>query len=194
MPRGRTLVASAFSLGAVVLAAVHIADPNLRIDEITLVLLAAAVLPWLGAVFKSLGLPGGITIEYHDLEKVERDAERAGLVGPLPQIEPTYVAIADRDPRLALAGFRIELELKLREIARRHNIGGDRQSVGMMVRRLADEGILSADQRSVLQDLIGLANSAVHGADVTPEAARWAVDVGGSVLAALDELGGTSPR
>jgi hypothetical protein len=57
----------------------HIIFPSVRIDAITLVLLLIAVLPWLGFVFKSLELPGGIKVDT-ELQKAAEDAAKAGLL------------------------------------------------------------------------------------------------------------------
>lgn len=62
---------------ALILIAVRLIWPHLSIDMITLVLLLAAALPWLGVVFSSVQLPGGWRVEYHQLaqrvERTERD-------------------------------------------------------------------------------------------------------------------------
>jgi hypothetical protein len=50
----------------------HIIFPSVRIDAITLVLLLIAVLPWLGFVFKSLELPGGIKVDTPSSKKLPR--------------------------------------------------------------------------------------------------------------------------
>jgi len=41
--------------------------------------------------------------------------------------------------------------------------------------------------RTVLSDMIGLLNAAVHGAEVDSKAADWAMEVGPRLLKALDE-------
>ncbi len=47
--------------------------------------------------------------------------------------------------------------------------------------------ILSKQEYSVLGDMIGLLNSAVHGAEVDSKATDWALDVGPRLLKALEE-------
>lgn len=65
------------TVAALVLIAVRLIWPKLSIDMITLVLLLAAALPWLGVVFSSVQLPGGWRVEYHQLaqrvQRTERD-------------------------------------------------------------------------------------------------------------------------
>jgi hypothetical protein len=53
-----------------VLALGHVAYPHVKIDAVTLGFLVIAVLPWLGFVFKSLELPGGLKVEYQEKKLV----------------------------------------------------------------------------------------------------------------------------
>ena len=46
---------------------------------------------------------------------------------------------------------------------------------------------MTEHERSVLADMVGLLNNAVHGAKVDHRAASWAIDVGPRLLKALDE-------
>lgn len=75
--RIRRGMAVAVTLAALVLIAIRLIWPKLSIDMITLVLLLAAALPWLGMFFSSVQLPGGWRVEYHHLarrvERTERD-------------------------------------------------------------------------------------------------------------------------
>jgi hypothetical protein len=82
------------TVAALALVAVHLIWSHVRIDSVTLVLLAAAALPWLGALFKSIELPGGLGVEYRDVKRQVRtlasrvDAvEDAVFVGFTPQLE-----------------------------------------------------------------------------------------------------------
>ena len=173
---------------AVVLAIGHLVFPEAQIDAVTLTLLAIAGLPWLGSIFKAVELPGGLKVEYQELTKAGEEAERAGLlVGPTVRVEvPTYAALAETDPNLALAGLRIELEKRLRAISQTHGIRAERQGISQLLRELRGLDVLSSQQQAVLADLIGLLNQAVHGAEVDSNGARWAVDVGSRLLASLE--------
>jgi hypothetical protein len=85
--------------GAVVLVVVHLIWPHVRIDSVTLVLLAVALLPWLGPLFKSVELPGGWRFEFQEVKaKVETLADR---------VEKVESAV--------FVGFEPELEAKLQE-------------------------------------------------------------------------------
>jgi hypothetical protein len=98
-----------------------------------------------------------------------------------------YVAIAEQDPNLALAGLRIEIERRLREIARKKGLQAERLGIGQLLQLLRRSNAISGQEDSVLSDLIGLLNKAVHGAEVDYRAAQWAIDIGPRLLSALDE-------
>lgn len=51
---------------------------------------------------------------------------------------------------------------------------------------LSERELLSQQQRSVLADMIGLLNAAVHGGDIDDRAAEWALDVGPRLLNTLE--------
>jgi len=178
----------AITLGALTVALIHVWVPALAIDAITLALIALAILPWLGPLFKSVQLPGGFKVEFQ--ERLERAAERADKAGLLSRRgvegqQYPFQLVADQDPNLALAGLRIELERQLRALAEAVGVGTRMQGARRLVIELAKEGVLSAEEEDVLTDLIELLNDAVHGADVGSRASRWAMDIGPRLLASL---------
>jgi len=179
------------TLGALMLALCHLVWPWLAIDAITLGLLVIAILPWLAPIFKTLEFPGGWKVEFQDLQKVQERAEQAGLLSPSPTADQTdyaftYLGVLE-DPNLALAGLRIEIERRLVALAKKHGIPAQ-GGLGQLLRLLSQAGVLGNEERAVLADLVGLLNSAVHGAEVDKEAAFWAITVGTRLLGALDEL------
>jgi hypothetical protein len=181
---GITIVATVF-------AVIHATCPTIVIDGVTLTLILVAILPWLAPLFKSVELPGGVKVEFQELEKAKERADRAGLLAETPVIQPTteysFQTIAEDDPNLALAGLRIEIEKRLIQIAKSRGIEGDRKSVGRLLQILTEKQLLTGEERSVLSDMLGLLNSAVHGALVDERAAAWAVQVGPRLLKSLDE-------
>jgi hypothetical protein len=181
-------LAKIVSLISLLLILLHLLFPKITLDTPTIILLLVAGFPWLAKILKSIELPGGLKIEFLELEKVRHEADKAGLLATPRSIreEPAYLSIAQDDPNLALAGLRIEIEKRLKEVAKSRGLDADRQSIGYLLRRLP-EGTLSQQEYSVLSDLIGLLNRAVHGADVDPSAAQWAMEVGPRLLAGLDE-------
>jgi len=179
------------SLGALLLALAHIIWPQLAIDAVALALIVIAILPWLAPLVKSLELPGGWKVEFHELQKAASRAETAGLLAAEPsqkEVAFSFQSIATRDPNLALAGLRIEIEKRLSSLVEIHGLGSRRpMSVGQALRALAQAEVLTNEERSILADMVNMLNSAVHGAVVDSRAAAWAIDVGPRLLASLDE-------
>jgi hypothetical protein len=179
------------SLGALLLALSHIIWPLLAIDAITLALIVIAILPWLAPLIKSLELPGGWKLEFQELQKVASRAETAGLLAAEPsqkEVDFSFQSIANRDPNLALAGLRIEIEKRLSQLAEIHNLNTRHpMSVGQALRALTQAEVLTNEERSILADMVNMLNSAVHGGDVDSRAASWAIDVGPRLLTSLDE-------
>lgn len=180
---GITLVAAVF-------AAIHLVWPAIALDGISLTLILVAILPWVAPLFKSVEFPGGVKVEFQDLENAKERADKAGLLAeaPLAAAAPEYSfqIVADEDPNLALAGLRIEVEKRLIQIARSRGIDGEKRSVGRLLQILTEKQLITFEERGVLADLVGLLNSAVHGASVDSGAASWAMQVGPRLLKALD--------
>lgn len=179
------------TLIALVLILLRIAFPSIQIDGITLTLLLVAGLPWLIPLLKSLELPGGWKLEFQDFQELKNKADKVGLLvdEDIKDEEQKYSfeLVADEDPNLALAGLRIEIEKRLTEIALSYDIDARRTSVGRLLQMLSQKQILTKEESSVLFDMVGLLNSAVHGAQVDKNSANWAVEVGKKLLKGLDE-------
>lgn len=174
---------------ALIIVVVHLKWPDLKIDSITLTLLLVAVIPWLSQIFRSLEFPGGWKIEFQDLQKAKKRADDAGLLSGRVETKSPYSfqLVADDDPNLALAGLRIEIEKRLNQIAESYQMDAGRSSAGRLLRLLGQRDLLSQQEQSVLADMMGLLNGAVHGARIDSRAADWAMDVGPRLLASLDE-------
>ncbi len=167
----------------------HMIYPNIVIDAITISLIVIAIVPWLGILFKSLELPGGLKVEYKDIEKVRDEADKAGFKvqdSKSKNQEFVFLQIADRDPNLALAGLRIEIEKRLIKIAQSNNIVIKNPSVYQLLRILGDQKILTDAQTGVLSNIIGILNNAVHGASIDKSTSDLALELGLELLGALD--------
>jgi hypothetical protein len=184
------VLARIISLVALSLALGHIFLPKVALDLTTAFLLVVAALPWLAPLFKSLELPGGLKVEFQDLEKAKENAAKVGLLANPAENrqELTFITVAAEDPNLALAGLRIEIERRLDAIARARGLGDRPYGIRQLMQKLVSIGAISHAEVSVLNDLVGLLNRAVHGAEIEPRAAQWAIETGPSLLAALDEL------
>lgn len=179
------------TLGALMLALIHVIWPALAVDGVTLVLVMLGLVPWLAPIFKSLELPGGWKIEFQELERAAARADDAGLLAAAslgtPANQYSFQTVADLDPNLALAGLRIEIEKRLVQLAERKQIGTKMQGLGRLMHELTKHQLLTSAESSVLSDLLGLLNSAVHGASVDPRASQWAMDVGPRLIQSLEE-------
>ena len=187
----RTFLQVCITIFSIAIAAVHLLWPTAAIDGITLTLILVAVLPWVAPLFKSVELPGGVKVEFQELEKARERADKAGLLVK-PQTakqlpEYSFQIVANEDPNLALAGLRIEIEKRLLQIAKSQGIDPERKSAGKLLQLLAEKQLITFEARSVLADMLGLLNSAVHGAVVDPRAASWAMEFGPRLLKSLDE-------
>ena len=95
--------------------------------------------------------------------------------------------VAGTDPNLALVGFRIEIEKRLRELARNKGLDPSLR-VSAMLRELRRRELLPSRVASALSELIALGNQAAHGVAVEPQTAEWVFEEGPEVLAALDRM------
>lgn len=184
----------AISLAAVVLIFVHLIWPNLKIDAVTVLLVVLAVMPWLTPLFKSLEIPGGLRFEFQELERVEKEAKEAGLVTDKPinnKSEYTFIEIAEAYPQLALASLRIEIEKSLKILAQKTKVAcseclnSKAHGAGYLIRDLYHKGVLSQQERSVLGDMLGTLNKAVHDEEVDERTAQWVIHIGPQILDSL---------
>ena len=175
------------SIGAGALILIHLFVPNVSIHAVTLGLFVVLILPWLSSLVKSAELPGGWKVEFQDVQsagaKVTKDS--AVTIDASKGARPAYLEIASRDPNLALAGLRIEIEKRLRALAKKYNLKEDRP-LGQLFNDLRVLQVLSDPSVSGLQELIMAGNQAAHGAKVDEASASWAFDFGPQVLAVLD--------
>lgn len=181
----------AVTLCALILAIAHLIWPNIAIDAITLALVVIAILPWLAPLVKSLELPGGWKVEFQELQKAASRADTAGLLAAVPSRSEdsfSFQSISKRDPNLALAGLRIEIEKRLSKLAEVNNVALRRpMGIGQLLRALAQREVLTNEERSILSDMVNMLNAAVHGAIVDRQSADWAIDVGPRLLTSLEE-------
>ena len=88
-----------------------------------------------------------------------------------------YRTIAERDPALALAGLRIELEIIGQNLAMGFDVDvPPRASVSRVFSELAKSGAVSNKQFNLVQSISRLANSAVHGAPISQDDADAVID------------------
>lgn len=181
------------SFFAILVAVIHLIWPKLTIDSITIALIVIAIIPWLGSLFKSLEFPGGLKVEYHELQKASEKAKKAGLLKSTldkkskKKSKISYQQISLKDPNLALANLRIEIEKRLMKIAESHGLEIRKGGVVSIARSLKETNLLSGNEYSALLNIVVLLNSAVHGHKVDADGANWAFETGNQILQALDE-------
>ena len=188
----------AMTLVFIIAAVAHIAVPFVTIDSVTITLLAMACVPWVGRLFGKLEIPGLLKVEA--LEKARDRIVQSGLVPPADAPDDrqgrrhvyAFETVAAGDPNIVLAGFRIELEKRLREIAKSRGIAEDRRPLRRVIDDLAKRSIVRRDEACAIADLLPLLNSAVHGAAVDRAALDWALSFGPVLLNALEEYLGES--
>lgn len=184
------------SIVAAVIAIAHIIFPKINIDLITVLLMAIAIIPWLELLFKSVELPGGLKLEFQDLQKLESEAKKAGLIKPEEQtgarrtddVQATYpfVEVAEQNQELALVSLRIEIEKRLREIATKYGIETKKFSILYLINNLSEKGILTTSENSSLKDMINTLNQAAHGVEYDQRNAQWVIENGPKIIESLD--------
>ncbi len=89
-----------------------------------------------------------------------------------------YRILSDQDPNLALAGLRMEVETMLKNLAKGFKIAiSDKESVGLIMRKLQDSGAISYRQADLINIVIKLCNAAVHGIKVASSQAKEIIDI-----------------
>ena len=174
------------TVGAIVFVIVHLVWPNLLIDAITLGLIVIAILPWLSSLIESAEFPGGWKIKFRDIEAAgEKVASESSIEAPTPTIEPAFLSIAELDPNLSLVGLRIEIEKRLRSLAKKRSLPKQR-SLNALLDQLSRHHVLKEVSITGLRELIEAGNQAAHGAKVEESVALWALEHGPKILATLD--------
>ena len=178
------------TVGALVIAIIHIIWPNLKIDAITLTLIVVAVIPWLAPLFKSLELPGGLKFEFQELEKVGKEAKAAGLIDEKPKKDATeyaFIDFAESNPQLALAGLRMELEKSLKSLAKYKGIELKGHGISFLMHALYKKQVISRQEMAALADMVGTLNRAVHGEELDHRATQWVIDIGPQILSSINK-------
>ncbi|MCW6541001.1 hypothetical protein ND440_02360 [Yersinia ruckeri] len=176
------------TVGALAGVAIHVIWPHLAIDAITLGLIVVALLPWLAPLVKSVELPGGLKVELQEIKEATERVKNAGLLetsASSEKMEHTFLQVAQQDPNLALAGFRIEIERRLVDLCERNGLSTRNRGLSSLLRGLSEKNILTVEQNSAIENLASLLNSATHGAQVDPAAAKWALNIAPDLLDSL---------
>lgn len=182
--------------------------PNIIIDSITLGLLIVAILPWLSSLIESAEFPGGWKIKFRDIKKAVEtaatidteilsvntqslssteglgDMEGAKEIKKKESFDSVY-DVLEHDANLRLVALRIDIEKRLRRLARKYKIEEGRP-LDRILGDLVKKGVLESSAVGGLKDLISVGNRAAHGAKVEYDVANWAANTSGKFLYFLD--------
>lgn len=158
------------------------------------------------ARIRKADLPGGIGISFEDQIRETAELANRVETAPSPPDRPNtaaiplteansrmislgltptpsgldmdyYKVIAARDPTLALAGLRIELEILTRNLAKGFKIeASPRESPSAVLKKLRDASAVTSDQFALGQRVLSLANQAIHGRTVSQNEAVEILD------------------
>lgn len=180
------------TLVAVLLAFVHLMWPDLKIDTITIGLFIIGILPWLASLLQSAKLPGGWEITFRDVEEAAKKAtqttetpEQIMVSESSALYEVANFEVANLDSNLALVYLRIEIEKRLRTLARKANLNST-GPLSRIFRDLQEHRVVNDVVFSGLQELIMAGNQAAHGAEVEPSVADSILEYGPRIIHALD--------
>lgn len=179
----------------VLFALLHILFPKINIDLITVFLIALAIIPWVETLFKSVELPGGLKLEFQDLERIEFEAKELGFIKydgeeqyEVEEIKNDYpfIELAKSNQSLALVSLRIEIEKRLREIAEKYSIEVNKSSISRILITLVNKGVVTKQEESLFKDMIHTLNLAAHGVEFDQRTAEWIIDNGPQIIYSLD--------
>ncbi len=182
----------AISFTASLIAVAHMVWPSLSIDVFTLAFFIIAIIPWLAPFIKYIEAGGTkIVLSGESLNEKTDVVDKVGLLAKEEKSgnphQFSFQTVANEDPNLALAGLRIEIEKKLKDIAASKKINIHNKTLGQVLDSLFQRQVLNNEEKAVIADLSRLLNQAVHGAEVDDEALQWAMTIGPRILNALDE-------
>lgn len=178
---------------AIELILIHVVWPSVAIDSITLSLLVIAAVPWLFPFISSIEI-GDLKIGFRETGEIVKGIIDSGLTGepkmkafgvrmPMKRFLPV---IPGKDPNLALAYLRVEIEKKLRNIAEGKSIAVEKMDLGQVLVVLSKNDIFSNKEKIALENMIEVLDRAAHGAEVDKRSASQLLTVGENVLRALE--------
>lgn len=187
------IVASVMFAGIFIL---RIYKPELNIDQISIVLLILAFLPWFIQYIKSL--------EIHGIGKVELISEglknelemKAKELGFLEEsfsksndTKYSFYSLRYEDIKLALAGLRIELESTLKKIVEQNNLAINNFGIKNTINILIQNELITNNEKAIIDDIILILNKAVHDdlGQYNNETFDWVFDLGLNLLESLNQ-------
>jgi len=147
--------------------------------------LAIAVTPWVIQLIERISAPGGFEVVF---SKAEQQLQAANTVPDAEDIA-AFKYFESRDPNLAIAMLRVQIERRLRIIAEDVMLEPDPRGRPRALRELTDalgeRGAISKEAVTLLRDLMPVMNEAVHGVEVGSRGAEFALNYGPQMLSLL---------
>lgn len=179
------------SIAIIILLIVHgLWDGFFKIDNTSvLLLLILILLPYFPLITKIKFGDFEAEITHKEIKDIRKKIEdipkkEEDTKNPKKGLELKNLAI--KDPNLALAKVRIEMEKKLRFLTEIYlDEKGENLSMRNMIQKLEEKKIIDSNLGSLLRDISNVANRAIHGEDVSKQDAIELVDFAGR---AMDEL------
>lgn len=172
---------------AFLLIIIRLIWPSIKFDAISVSLLVIAVLPWLDGLLKSAKFPGGWEITFRDIEEAAAPIISNGHLDADEATAPTLIEIADFDPNLSLVYMRIEIEKRVRALAKIVGLREDHSLISL-INDLRDRKVIDRGYEMGLKKIIGMGNRAAHGAQVDTKYRDSLVEIAPKALASLDRL------
>ena len=185
------------SIFCLILIIIHAIFPEYAIDNITIALIIIILFPWLIPYLASIKFPGGPEIFFkEEAQRLEKLSEKSQLISdmallqePIPdEIEPTRQDLLRFDPNLALASLRIDIEKKVKQIAKQKDIFINRKSLGAILKTLHTNEIIESSEYDTLLSVIDICNKAVHAERIDHFVASKVLDVGELALLYLSSI------
>lgn len=169
--------------------------PNLNIDTTSIILLVLALVPWFIQYIKSLEVTGLGKVELVSKEEKAKIQETVNEVGlsketPIKEIKNKYsfYNLRYEDPKLALAGLRIELEDVLKKLLKDNNIEIRMSGMRHITNTLINNEVITHKEYTIINDITGILNKAVHGDldEYDSDTFDWVFELGLSLLNSLN--------
>lgn len=171
--------------------------PQIKIDSLSVILLVLAIVPWFIQYIKSLEIKGFGKVELFDKyqkKSIEQSVEEIGITSkPNSKITNAYLfyELRYQDPKLAMAGLRIELESTLSKLITQKGVQDNSRysSIQRKSEILLKNKIISPKEYALIRDIVGILNKAVHGQidKYYSTDFDWVFDIGLSLLDTLNE-------
>ncbi|MCA9765105.1 MAG: hypothetical protein KC455_01660 [Carnobacterium sp.] len=168
--------------------------PNLTIDTTSIILLVLALVPWFIQYIKSLEVTGIGKVELVSKEekaKIQATVNEVGLSKetPIKEIKNKYsfYNLRYEDPKLALAGLRIELESVLKKLLEDNKIKIRMSGMRQITNTLINNEIITHKEHAIINDITAILNKAVHGDldEYDSDSFDWVFEIGLNLLDSL---------